>query len=264
MVALPPKKRLGQHFLRSQAVARDILDSLTPRPAYERVVEIGPGQGALTDLLQQELAFPLHLVELDEDLIPWLKKRYAGQQTGQAQVEICHADILATPLTRFGAKPMAILGNLPYYISSQICLKLYKERDQVAQAVIMVQEEVGQRLAAHPGGRTYGRLSVLLQTFFEVSYCFCVPPEVFSPPPKVYSAVLHLARNARRELPCAEKKLQQVVKAAFGQRRKMLRNALKGLGKPLAADPSASCLLDRRAETLSPDEFIALTCALFP
>ncbi len=250
-----PKKQLGQHFLHDQRIARNIVNGLTGWRGYKQVLEVGPGMGVLTQYLLADGAYALQVVELDSESVVYLKEHYealAGR--------VHHADFLKTDLGALMEGSFAIIGNFPYNISSQIFFKVLEYRQQIPEVVGMVQKEVAQRIAEPPGSKTYGILSVLLQAFYKVEYLFSVSPGVFTPPPKVQSAVLRLQRNEREALPCNEKLFFAVVKQAFSTRRKTLRNALKSLNLPESMQQWP--LLDKRAEQLSVDDFISITLAL--
>ncbi len=246
-----PKKFLGQHFLHDQGMAKKIVDALTQTPGMN-VLEIGPGMGVLTQHLAANTDLRLKLVEIDRDSVAWLKAHYPG--LGDALIE---GDFLKLDLSGVFDGPFSIIGNFPYNISSQIFFKVLEDRDRVQQVVCMLQKEVADRIAAGHGNKTYGILSVLLQAFYRVRYLFKVPPGVFTPPPKVVSAVIRLERNERQRLDCDEALFVKVVRQGFNNRRKTLRNALKNLN--LAAEVASLPLLDKRAEQLSVDDFISLT-----
>ena len=246
------KKYLGQHFLQDRAIAERIVGTLGPTAGYAAVIEIGPGQGALTGSLVAQVNVPLYLVEIDRSLAQVLQEKYSG-----AQVHVIIADFLAWSFASVPQGPIALIGNLPYNISSPILFKIFHHHAHVKEVVCMVQHEVGARIAAQPGNKTYGILSVLLQAFYKVTYCFGVPPTAFTPPPKVQSAVIKLVRNDVAQLDCDLQWFVRVVKTAFQQRRKMLSNALRPLGVPL--HHLAATLRQKRAEALSVAEFIALT-----
>ncbi|WP_243018251.1 MULTISPECIES: 16S rRNA (adenine(1518)-N(6)/adenine(1519)-N(6))-dimethyltransferase RsmA [Candidatus Cardinium] len=249
------KKSLGQHFLRDVAVSRQIANLLTDKSIIGTVVEVGPGRGSLTDRLLCKPIASLYLVEVDRDLIPYLKKRYA--QLGDRIIE---ADFLKLPLAKqFQGKPLTIIGNFPYNISSQIFFKILENRHVVDVVIGMIQKEVAQRITAQPGSKVYGMLSVLLQAFYTIVYHFTVPPHLFLPPPKVDSAVITMHRNSVQQLPCNELLFFQIVKSGFQQRRKKLLNALRGFN--ISNIPCVD-LLNKRAEELSVAEFVALTNAL--
>ena len=255
MTAIRAKKRWGQHFLKEEALQRRIVALLGAQQAAT-VLEIGPGTGALTRwLLQGPLAARLRCVEIDPDLTAHLQRSYPTLQG-----RLLQGDFLTLPWAQLGPAPLALISNLPYYVGSPILWRLLEGRAHVSEAVVMLQQEVAQRLAAPPGSRTYGLLSVLLQAFYHVQYAFEVRAEAFAPAPKVDSAVLRLQRRQPYRLPCEEGLFFQVVKASFAQRRKRLRNALKGAALPVEAIPTH--LATQRAEALSVADFVALTAAL--
>lgn len=251
MALFTAKKYWGQHFLRDKNIAQKIVAALGKHT--QPLIEVGPGTGILTALLVQQ--YPdLYLVEVDPALAAHLKKTYPSLRE-----RILQADFLQLALDQLWPGPVAIIGNFPYNISSQIFFKVLAHRQQVQEVVGMLQQEVAERLVAQPGSKVYGLLSVLLQAFYDLEYLFTVKPQVFAPPPKVRSVVIRLRRNSTLQLDCDEKRFFQVVKAGFQQRRKMLRNALK----PLL--PAASLhlpLLDKRAEQLTVADFVALTQAI--
>lgn len=247
------KKALGQHFLTNDGIAQKIADSL-PTIENASILEVGPGLGALTRHLLGLEGVELRVVELDEEAIAELKK--AHPELGDRVIQ---SDFLDLDLERLPEGPLILTGNFPYSISSPILVRMAEERDRIGAMVGMFQKEFADRVRAEPGSRTYGRISVLLQTFFDVELLFHVEPGSFSPPPKVRSSVIRAVRNERKALPCDEDFYFEVVKQAFGQRRKTLRNALKGIagGKELS-DP----LFDRRAEELGVEEFIRIASFL--
>ncbi|HYG18943.1 MAG TPA: 16S rRNA (adenine(1518)-N(6)/adenine(1519)-N(6))-dimethyltransferase RsmA [Ohtaekwangia sp.] len=247
-----PKKFLGQHFLHDQRMAGKIVDALLPALGTQQVLEIGPGMGVLTKFLISRDQTDLKLVEIDRDAVQYLKTHYPV--VGPAIIE---GDFLALDLARIFVGKFSIIGNFPYNISSQIFFKVLAHKDQVEQVVCMLQKEVADRIAAPHGSKTYGILSVLLQAYFNIEMLFKVSPGVFTPPPKVMSAVIRLKRNATETLACDEKLFVQVVKQGFNNRRKTLRNALKNLN--LTAAVSSLALLDKRAEQLPVETFIYLT-----
>lgn len=249
-----PKKHLGQHFLKDQNIARKIVEALSGHGQYETVLEIGPGTGVLTQFLMQK-QWELHLVEVDREAVTYLRKNYAPLNE-----RIYEADFLKMDLPKISEGPLAIIGNFPYNISSQIFFKILDERNKVQEVVGMIQKEVAVRIAEKAGSRDYGILSVLLQAYYDIEYLFTVPPGVFHPPPKVNSAVIRLRRNKRTGLPCDEVLFKKVVKAAFQKRRKTLRNALKELTLP--AELQEHPMLRRRAEQLTVEEFFELTLSL--
>ena len=271
------KKSLGQHFLTDQGVARSIVDALTA-PAGE-VLEVGPGMGVLTRYLLERPDVDLRLVEIDGESVDYLLTHFPGMQG-----RLIQADFLRLPLEKFFGDKFLIIGNFPYNISSQIFFKVLDYKDKVPEVVCMIQKEVAERIAEKPGSKTYGILSVLLQAWYDIEYLFTVGSGAFAPPPKVQSAVIRLRRNARTSLGCDEALFKAVVKTAFGQRRKTLRNSLKPLiaaaGAGSAGDRVASVegeaapaswsvdtaapVFDLRPERLGVEDFVALTLALTP
>lgn len=249
-----PKKFLGQHFLHDQNIARRIVEGLQETDS-RNVLEIGPGMGVLTRFLATNANIDLHLIEIDRESVQYLHKHFPSL-TGK----ITEGDFLEQDITRLISGKFSIIGNFPYNISSQIFFRVLQHRDLVEQVVCMLQKEVADRIASPPGNKTYGILSVLLQAYYSIEYLFKVSPGVFTPPPKVMSAVIRLKRNAVDRLPCDESLFVQVVKQGFNNRRKTLRNALKNLN--LAAEIVSSEILDKRAEQLSVEMFIDLTKAI--
>jgi 16S rRNA (adenine1518-N6/adenine1519-N6)-dimethyltransferase len=247
-----PKKFLGQHFLKDKNVALRIVESMVLSTGMNQVIEIGPGTGVLTSHLLANPDIDLNVVEIDRESVVYLNEHYPALKG-----RIISGDFLELELENEFADNVIIIGNFPYNISSQIFFKILDHRNQVGQVVCMIQKEVADRIAEKEGSKTYGILSVFLQTFFDIEYLFKVPPGVFFPPPKVMSAVIRLVRNKRHELECDEILYRKVVKQAFQNRRKTLRNALKILNLP----PSISKLdlMDKRAEQLSVEQFIFLT-----
>jgi 16S rRNA (adenine1518-N6/adenine1519-N6)-dimethyltransferase len=244
-----PKKYLGQHFLKDQNIARKIVKSLGCDNGCGNVLEIGPGMGVLTQYLLQ-LDITLKTIEIDPESVIFLRKNYPD-------LEIIEADFLKIDLKKIFDHQFMIIGNFPYNISSQILFRVLENRNNVNEVVGMIQKEVAERISSPPGTKVYGILSVLLKAFYDIEYLFSVPPQVFSPPPKVNSAVIRLKRNQTRELRCDEKQFFRVVKQAFQTRRKTLRNALKALNLPDIA--AQSTLMDKRAEMLSVEDFVELT-----
>ena len=245
------KKHLGQHFLKDENIAEKIANTLTLH-GYENVLEIGPGMGVLTKYLVEK---PVQVValDLDSESISYLFDNYPNEN-----LQILEADFLKTDATDFfGDEPYAITGNFPYNISTQIVFKAIENRQQVPEFTGMFQKEVAQRICAKEGNKTYGILSVLTQAFFDAEYLFTVKPGVFNPPPKVDSGVLRLSRKENFELPCDEKLLFKVVKTAFQQRRKTLRNSLKSFN--LSDKLKEDTIFGQRPEQLSVLEFISLT-----
>ena len=251
------KKSLGQHFLTDQSIATRIVESLHGSP----VLEVGPGTGVLT---QYMLDKDLKVIEIDRESVAYLKKHYP--ELGDGLIE---GDFLKMDLQNLFPGQFSIIGNFPYNISSQIFFKIIDNRDLVPEVVCMIQKEVAQRIAEKPGTKTYGILSVFLQAWYDIEYLFTVGPGAFNPPPKVQSAVISLTRNSRTDLGCDEKLFRTIVKTAFGQRRKTLRNSLKPLlvgEQRRTVGPSTGSgtgmtdpVFDLRPERLSVEDFIALT-----
>ena len=244
------KKHLGQHFLKDLGIARDIAHSLSLNN-YSKVLEVGPGMGVLTQFLIL-LDTETFVIEIDQESVSYLKKHYP-----ELDNHLIEGDFLKLPLQEIFKEPIAIIGNFPYNISSQILFKAIDHKDLIPEIVGMFQKEVAERVVSPPGSKKYGVISVLLQCYYDVEYLFTVDETVFDPPPKVKSAVIRLRRNDRDKLDCDEKKFIQVVKTAFSQRRKTLRNALKSLN--LVDENSASQYLSLRAEQLSVENFMNLT-----
>jgi 16S rRNA (adenine1518-N6/adenine1519-N6)-dimethyltransferase len=248
-----PKKHLGQHFLKDMTIASNIADAMTGHGGYRTILEVGPGTGVLTQyLLQKE--YSVHAIEMDRESIAYLNRNFI-----QLTDNLIEGDFLALDLKSITEDPICIIGNFPYNISSQIFFKVLDDKQQVTEVIGMLQKEVADRIAAPPGSKTYGILSVLLQAFYEIEYLFTVPPEVFNPPPKVQSAVIRLKRNGVQRLDCDEKKFKMVVKTAFNQRRKTLRNALGSLTFAIAPNEH---LLTLRAERLSVEDYVQITKCL--
>ncbi|RAW01680.1 16S rRNA (adenine(1518)-N(6)/adenine(1519)-N(6))-dimethyltransferase RsmA [Pseudochryseolinea flava] len=247
-----PKKFLGQHFLHDQSIAKKIVDGLQLAEGSNEVLEIGPGMGVLTKFLAEANDVDLKLIEIDRESVVYLKQHYP-----LLRERIIEGDFLKLDLTTVFGGHFSVIGNFPYNISSQIFFRVLDHRHQVDQVVCMLQKEVADRIAAKHGNKTYGILSVLLQAYYHIDMLFKVSPGVFTPPPKVMSAVIRLRRNNVQSLPCDEILFVQVVKQGFNNRRKTLRNALKNLN--LATVVTSLPLLDKRAEQLSVDDFIFLT-----
>jgi len=294
------KKALGQHFLTDQKVARAIVDALLipfpsghlseakpsadGRPApgfsekngkgfkaaggsgesYSPVLEVGPGMGVLTQYLLEREDIDLKLVEIDSESVEYLLSHFQGMQG-----RLMEADFLTLKLEKIFPENFAVIGNFPYNISSQIFFKVLDHKDNIPEVVGMVQKEVAERIAEKPGTKTYGILSVLLQAWYDIEYLFTVGSGCFAPPPKVESAVIRLTRNSRTSLGCDEALFKAVVKTAFGQRRKMMRNPLKPLARAKAdkegwneeqlAEFLAMPVFTQRPEQLSVEDFIDLT-----
>lgn len=243
-----PKKHLGQHFLTDQNIARKIVGQLQGN--FHQVIEIGAGTGVLTAPLLDLYGEKLVIIEIDHESITYLHEHFPA--LGSRLIE---GDFLRTDLTPFGAE-LAIIGNFPYNISSQIFFQVLAHRHQVSTVVCMIQKEVAERLSAGPGSKTYGILSVLLQVWYKIQYHFTVHENVFNPPPKVKSAVISLQRNERKDAGCDEKLLFQLVKSGFNQRRKTLRNSIRAF---IHTDIIDQEIFNKRPEQLSVESFIELT-----
>ncbi|GLU42911.1 16S rRNA (adenine(1518)-N(6)/adenine(1519)-N(6))-dimethyltransferase RsmA [Allomuricauda sp. NBRC 101325] len=258
--AVKAKKHLGQHFLTDESVAQKIADTLT-LTGYKNVLEIGPGMGVLTKyLLQRDL--DLVAMDLDEESIVYLNHtfplEYHDILKKNKRLNIIEADFLKFDLSElYGNEQFAITGNFPYNISSQIVFKMLEMRQQIPEFSGMFQKEVAKRICEKPGSKTYGILSVLVQAFYSAEYLFTVPPAVFDPPPKVDSGVLLLTRKAEQKLDCDERLFFKVVKTAFNQRRKTLRNSLKTFA--LSDNLKEDTIFDQRPEQLSVADFVTLT-----
>jgi 16S rRNA (adenine1518-N6/adenine1519-N6)-dimethyltransferase len=242
------KKSLGQHFLKDEGVCRQIISVLQERPV-ERLLEVGPGGGALTKYLIEWPSIEFLAVELDEEKVEYLQKTYPSLQG-----KILHQSILEIEPPFVGS--FTVVGNFPYNISTQILFHLLEWRSQVECAVGMFQKEVAERVAAPSGNKVYGVISVLIQTFFTVEYLFDVHEQSFNPPPKVKSGMIRLLPRTDVPAFASEKKLFLLVKTAFNQRRKTLRNAVRGLFEPDVLDDP---LFDLRAEALSVEQFAELS-----
>ena len=244
-----PKKALGQHFLVDLNIARNIVNALSDD--VTTVVEVGAGMGVLTQYLIEDKLEQLHVVEIDTESIEYLKNVYP-----QLNDHLIHGDFLKTDLSKFASEKIGVIGNFPYNISSQIFFQVLKYRNQVDEVVGMIQKEVAERIAAGPGSKTYGILSVLLQAWYDIDYLFTVHENVFNPPPKVKSAVIRMKRNDVSQLDCDEKMFFSVVKQSFNQRRKTLRNSLRSL---IPQEIIQDDIFNKRPEQLSVQEFIELT-----
>lgn len=262
MAQVKAKKSLGQHFLKDLGIAKKIADTIQPSqlPADKAevwgslpVVEVGPGMGVLSQFLKEN-GREVKAVELDPESVAFLKNAFPN-------LEVVEGDFLKMNLDELFTGEIALIGNYPYNISSQIFFKVLENRGKIPVVSGMLQKEVAQRICSGPGSKVYGILSVLLQAWYDCKYLFDVGPMVFSPPPKVTSGVIRLTRNSRTELGCDEKKFKTVVKTAFGQRRKTLRNSIGGMISPgslLLSDP----ILQKRPEQLGVEDFIRITNAL--
>ena len=247
MSLVKAKKSLGQHFLKDQNIARKITDSLLP--VTREILEIGPGMGVLTRYLLANPAFSVSAVDIDRESIEYLHTEFPEHQK-----QIFFGNFLKMSIPDLYHTPFSVIGNLPYNISSQIFFRIIEHRNLIPQVVCMIQKEVAERIAASYGNKTYGILSVFLQTFYDIEYLFTVGEQVFDPPPKVKSAVIRLIRNQRQELECNEKLFFNVVKTGFNQRRKTLRNSIR----PLLSPGFDSAYLNMRPEQLSVPDFIRL------
>ena len=250
------KKHLGQHFLTDERTAEKIAESLT-YSGYNNVLEIGPGMGVLTKyLLKKDIE--LGVVEIDRDSVAYLNENYPDLAGRIYEEDFLKHDIRSI----FNGEPFAIIGNFPYNISTQIVFKTLENRDLIPEFSGMFQKEVAQRIASSHGNKTYGILSVLAQAFYDITYLFTVPPTVFNPPPKVESGVIRLTRKEDYSLPCNEALFFRVVKTAFQQRRKTLRNSLKIFQLPDNLREDA--IFGQRPEQLSTEQFIELTLKIQP
>lgn len=252
MRIVKPKKFLGQHFLKDLTIAQAIADTVDVCPDLP-ILEVGPGMGVLTQFLVKKERH-VKVVEVDFESVAYLREAYPSLEN-----DIIEDDFLKMNLNRlFDGGQFALTGNYPYNISSQIFFKMLENKNLIPCCTGMIQKEVAERIAAGPGSKTYGILSILIQAWYHVEYLFTVSETVFNPPPKVKSAVIRMTRNKTQELGCDEKLFKQVVKTTFNQRRKTLRNSIKPiLGKDceLCAQP----IFNKRPEQLSVQEFIELT-----
>ena len=279
-----PKKALGQHFLVDLNIARKIVDSLSTD--HDVVIEVGAGMGVLTQYLIENQLEKLQVVEIDKESVEFLKKKFPELEGHLILGDFLKCDLLSfrpkrNEMERSGEilnntmrmekedfsiplrctrNDTAVIGNFPYNISSQIFFQILKYRNNVSECVGMIQKEVAERIAAGPGSKTYGILSVLLQAWYDIEYLFTVNENVFNPPPKVKSAVIRLKRNNVKELNCDEKLFVTVVKQAFNQRRKTLRNSLRSM---IPAEIIDNEIFNKRPEQLSVQEFVYLTQSLY-
>lgn len=251
MRLVKPKKALGQHFLKDLQIAERIADTLSDYKQLP-VLEIGPGMGVLTQFLLEK-GHDLTVVELDLESVDYLEQNFPTLEG-----KILAEDFLRLDLSKLFSGQFCVIGNYPYNISSQIFFKVLDYKEHIPCCSGMIQKEVAERLAAGPGSKTYGILSVLLQAWYEVEYLFTVSEKVFDPPPKVKSAVIRMVRNKRTELGCDEKLFKTVVKTSFNQRRKTLRNSMKPLLGKDCPDYQLP-IFDKRPEQLSVEQFVELT-----
>lgn len=242
------KKSLGQHFLKDETIIQKIVDSLL-QEHFTQLLEVGPGTGALTKDLIKIPSVDFKAVELDREKIPFLIKKFPVLED-----KIIEQDFLQMEKPFEGS--FTVIGNFPYNISTQILFKILDWKDEVPVIIGMFQKEVAERAAANPGGKIYGVTSALLQPFYHIEYLFDVPPESFDPPPKVQSGVIKLTRKSKTLKVASDKAYKSLVKMAFNQRRKTLRNATRSLFTP---EVLADSIFNRRAETLSIDEYAELT-----
>lgn len=252
MSTVRAKKHLGQHFLNDKNAAKRIADALDPSLGFTQVLEVGPGMGVLSDFLLEKEEFETFLIDIDDESFTYLQDKYP--QLGD---RLIHGDFLTLDFNQYFGEKMAVIGNYPYNISSQILFKILEERDRVVQMAGMFQKEVAQRCVAQPGTKEYGIISVFLQAYYDVEYLFTVKAGAFNPPPKVLSGVMRMTRNNVTDLGCDEALFWKVVKAGFNQRRKTLRNALSSI---ITKDKmSNNPLYDLRAERLTVQDFVDLT-----
>ena len=245
-----PKKHLGQHFLKDDSVSERISSALNPSGNYVNALEIGPGTGALTKFLLAREDIYTQCMEVDVESIAYLNEHYTD-------LKVHDLDFLKADLTGImGEQPFAVVGNFPYNISSQILFRVVEYKHQIPEVVGMFQKEVAERIAEKPGTKKYGIISVLIQAYYDIEYLFTVHEHVFDPPPKVKSGVIRLTRNNVEQLPCDERLFKLVVKQAFNQRRKTLRNSLRSLMNP---EQLKNEIFNARPEVLSIDQFIELT-----
>ena len=249
-MSVRPKKHLGQHFLTDLSIAQNIADALQST-TYKEVLEIGPGMGVLTQYLLPK-AFTTSVIEIDTESVGYLKENFPSLEN-----RIIEADFLKIKLKEYFDGQVAIIGNFPYNISSQILFRVIEQRAIVPEFAGMFQKEVAERICEKPGSKAYGIISVLTQAFYDAEYLFSVSRFVFNPPPKVASGVIRLTRKKELELPCDDALFFRVVKTAFQQRRKTLRNSLKMFG--LSTSLKEGSIFDERPERLGVSEFVLLT-----
>jgi 16S rRNA (adenine1518-N6/adenine1519-N6)-dimethyltransferase len=246
------KKHLGQHFLNDQNIAEKIAMALKPEGKYKKCLEVGPGMGVLTKFLLQRNDLETWVCEIDRESVAYLSEHYP-----ELRPRIIADDFLRKDFREFFNEPAAVIGNFPYNISTQILFRVLDFKDAVPEVVGMFQKEVALRIAEKPGTKTYGITSVLLQAWYDIEYLFTVPPNVFTPPPNVNSAVIRLRRNNTTDLGCDEHLFKQVVKAAFNQRRKQLRNSLHAFD--IIPGEEKNPIFTERPERLSVQQFVDLT-----
>ena len=246
------KKSFGQNFLINDGLCKSIVQSLPVNDQIDMVLEVGPGRGALTKYLL-ELDKPYRAIEVDWDMVNALKKRFPSLDEDVLMMDFLKADLNQL----FESKKIGLIGNFPYNISSQIIFKLLEHRDNIPVMVGMFQRELADRLLASPGSKTYGAITIMLEAYYHRESLFLVSPGSFSPPPKVHSRVIRLTRNERTTLNCDEKLFKRVLKATFGQRRKMMRNTLKPLVEDM--DLLKKDVFTCRPEQIGLDEFVEIT-----
>jgi 16S rRNA (adenine1518-N6/adenine1519-N6)-dimethyltransferase len=254
-MSVKAKKHLGQHFLTDKTICERIAHQYRSHLGCNKVLEIGPGMGALTDFLLKRSELDLYAMDVDRDSIAFLKNKYPALHDRIIEDDFLRADIKKI----MGDTPFGVVGNFPYNISSQILFKCLDHRNQIPEIMGMFQKEVAERVAEKPGSKAYGIMSVLLQAFYDIEYCFTVDEHVFSPPPKVKSGVIRCTRNTRQSFPCDEKLFIRIVKMSFNQRRKTIRNSLKQL---IGGTDFDHPFLTLRPERLSVEQFIELTQAV--
>jgi 16S rRNA (adenine1518-N6/adenine1519-N6)-dimethyltransferase len=251
MAIVRAKKNLGQHFLKDKDIAEKIVDSLQAGNVH-KVLEIGPGMGVLTQFLLKKDSFETWAVEIDRESVDYMNEHFP-----ELKGRILSADFLRMRIDQLFDEPFAIIGNFPYNISSQIFFRVLEYRNQIPEVVGMLQKEVAERLAAGPGSKTYGILSVFLQAYYDIEYLFTVDQDQFTPPPKVKGGVIRLTRNQTEKLDCDEKQFFGIVKMAFNQRRKTMRNSLKS--RIISDELKANPIFDKRPEQMGVAEFEMIT-----
>lgn len=246
------KKHLGQHFLTDLNIAQQTVDAFNTEQKFSKTLEVGPGMGVLTNILLERNDLDLHIVDIDRESIAFLKEKGKLPED-----KIIESDFLQMDLSQlFSGEAFGIIGNFPYNISTQILFKALEYKDRVIEVVGMFQKEVAERIASPEGSKVYGITSVLLQAYFNIDYLFTVNEDVFDPPPKVKSAVIRLRRNDTFKLSCNEKRFTSIVKMAFNQRRKTMRNSLKSI---IPEELKEREIFNKRPEQLSVNEFVELT-----
>lgn len=247
------KKHLGQHFLIEDSISLNIANALKNTDNYTHVIEVGPGTGALTKHLLKNKNYTTVAAEIDRESVTYLNQHYPS-------LTVIEESFLNLNFNNITEGNIAVIGNFPYNISTQILFKVYDEKHRVPEVVGMFQKEVAERIAEKPGTKKYGILSVLLQAFYDIEYLFTVEPEAFKPAPKVRSGVIRMVRNNVVDLGCDQKKFKLVIKTSFNQRRKMLRSSLKPF---LNDELKAMAIFTKRPEQLGVPEFIEITNLIF-